>query len=349
MNLDELRDRLHDQAGEIDLAEPAPIPVLRRRTKQLRRRRVAGAGVTAVCGALVVLVALNNGMVPDRAEPANSPSPALATPTTPPDGLPERAIEDAPGDYVRDGIRYRAKVADSDLLDAQIRTGPISFQWEPAQDLVDFRAFCVLPGRPAAAEQAKVIVRVGGRAVTSRPCTGVAEPEAGEQASIGVPGLGIQTTKPVQVTATVVDRNNRAVAGAVTGVGVYTRGPDRELSPGYWFPERVEHHGYLYSLDEGTTITPVRTDYGPQDGQQDSPGFTPYLLAFGTVGVSTKHTFELAGTPGGQRVSVDPADGPAASMFFDAVPAQAAGQIVLRQLGTAPATGDLVLARYLPE
>ncbi|GAB2553666.1 hypothetical protein [Kribbella endophytica] len=353
MNLDELRDRLHDQADEIDLAEPAPLHTLRRRAGRIRRRRIAtGAGVAAVCCAVVAAAAIgsSSGML-DRTEPATSPTPSVSVPTAAlPDGLPSAKIVPSPKDYVKNGIRYQAKVADAELLDAQIGGSSVSFQFDAAQELVDFRAFCALPGEPAAAELAKVVVRIDGRAVTSRPCTRFPEPQAGEQPGIGVPGLGIQLAKSYQVTATVVDGNNRPIVrdGMVTGVGVYARGPGREVREGYWLPLRIQHHGRIYRWADSMTA-PVVSGAGPQGAGLDTPGFTPCLVAFGTVGVPGPHSFEIAGTTGGEQFTVHPADGAAGSIFFDAVPSQAAGSFELRQTGKTPTVGDLVVAIYLPE
>jgi hypothetical protein len=353
MNLDELRDRLHDQATEIDLAEPAPLDTLRRRAGRIRRQRFAtGAGIATACLALIAAVAIgNSSAVLDRTEPATSPTPSISSRTAaPPDGLPVTKIIPSPDDYVKNGIRYQAKIADSDLLAAQIGAGSVSFRWRPVQTLVDFRVFCALPSEPAAADLAKVVVRVDGRAVTSRPCTRFPEPQAGEQPGIGVPGLGLEIGRAVQVTATVVDGNNRPIVrdGMITGAAVYTRGPNREVREGYWLPERIQHHGRVYRWADSMTA-PVVSGGGPQHAELETPGFTPYLVALGTVGVPGPHSFEIAGPIGGEEFTVHPADGRGSSVFFDAVPSQAAGHLELRQIGKTPTVGDLVLAIYLPE
>ena len=355
MSLSKLRDQLRDQADEIDVNEPIPLIAVRDRAARLRRRRIAAvvAGGTAV--ALVVAVAVGKGVRTevDGVQPARTPTAVPSAAESPSDGLPSRRVAPAKGDYVKEGVRYRAKIADDTLQAAAIGSAgqsSISFRWTPVTTQVDFRIFCTIHDPQ---DIGKVVVRINGKPVGAESCDQFQDTEPGERAVARVPAkdLGLRVGHAVQVTASIIDGNGRLLnrPGQFVGAGIYSRSQDREYGsrdPVY-LPERIEHQGLTYQLEDSGTAA-VRLDVGQQDLVLPTPGFKPFLLMFGTIGVRQNHSFETAGVPGGEVFDIRPTDGRTSSIKFDGVAAQAAGEVILRQKASNSAKWDLVIAIYLP-
>jgi hypothetical protein len=359
MSLSKLRDQLRDQAGEIDVNGPVPLIAVRGRAARLRRRRMAAAAAGATAVALVVAVAVGKGLSTevDGVQPARIPTAVpSSTAASPSDGLPSRRVAPAKGDYLKEGVRYRAVIADDALQVAGIGSAgqsSISFRWTPATTQVDFRIFCTIHDRQAQ-DIGKVVLRINGKRVGTESCGQFQDTEPGERPVARVPAkdLGLRVGHAVQVTASIVDGNGRLLnrPGQLVGAGIYSRSQDREYGsrdPVY-LPERIEHQGLTYTLEDSMTA-PVRSGAGQQDVGLPTPAFKPFLLMFGTVGVRQDHSFEIAGVAGGEDFDIRSADGRTSAIKFDSVAAQAAGEVAVRQTAGDPAKGDLVIAIYLPE
>jgi hypothetical protein len=313
-------------------------------------------GCTAV--ALVVAVAVGNGLRAgvDGVQPARTPAPVpSSTVASPADGLPTRRVAPAKGDYLKEGVRYRAVVADDTLQAAGIGSAgqsSISFRWTPATTQVDFRIFCTIQDRQAQ-DIGKVVLRINGKQFGTESCDQFQDNEPGERPVARIPAkdLGVQVGHAVQVTASIVDRNGRLLnrPGQLVGAGIYSRSQDREYGsrdPVY-LPERIEHQGLIYKRADSMTALPVRSG-AQEDVALPTPAFKPFLLMFGTVGVRQNHSFEIAGVAGGEDFDIRPVDGRTSSIKFDSVAAQAAGEVTVRHTVGNPAKGDVVIALYLP-
>ena len=356
MSLSKLRDQLRDQADEIDVDEQIPLIAVRARATRLRRRRMAAvvAGGTAV--ALVVAVAVGKGLRTevDGVQPARTPPAVPSATESPSDGLPSRRVAPAKGDYVKEGVRYRAVIADDTLQAAGIGSAgqsSISFRWTPATTQVDFRIFCTIQDLQAQ-DIGKVVLRINGKQVSTDSCDQFQDTEPGERAVARLPAkdLGLRVGRAVQVTASIVDGNGRLLnrPSQLVGAGIYSRSQDREYGsrdPVY-LPERIEHQGLTYQREESMTARFILG--GQQDVVVPTPAFKPFLLMFGTVGVRQDHSFEIAGVAGGEAFDIRPVDGRTSSIKFDSVAAEAAGEVTVRQTVGRLAKGDLVIAVYLP-
>jgi hypothetical protein len=353
MSLDELRRHLDDQAAEIDLDTPVPLPQVQRRATQVRRRR-ALTGVVAAAACLAAgAVVLTGTPVLDRTEPAMTPRPVQpVVPKPVDDGMPSSPVKPAKGDYVKNGVRYQADVAGAELQVARIGDGPLSFSWTPTSTKVDFRIFCTLPGADSAQDMAAVVLRVDQKVITTRACDNVSDPLPGERFSADPSeDLGLRVGRPVQLTATVVDGNGRTVKspGLTLGAAVYTRAETRAFGTYQYveLPIFAQFHGRPYRLDGGS-VTPTSTDPLNANIEMQGPAFEPYLAVFGVEGSHQRHSLELAGTPGGRSYAFNPADGPGSGLYLAPVHAQAAGPVIIRQTGRQVVSGDLFLALYLP-
>ena len=113
MNLTDLRDELTTHADDLGTATDLRAGVAAKVTQTKRRRAVAvGAGATLAVAALAVGV-VTRSAGPPRPVPAGTPS--STAPMIGADGMPYRAVPDAPGDVVKDGLRYRSRVGDDTL------------------------------------------------------------------------------------------------------------------------------------------------------------------------------------------------------------------------------------------
>jgi hypothetical protein len=353
VSLNDLRDHLHDQAAEIDPAQPVPLAAVRGRRAQLRRRRVAATTAGTALVAMVAIVALSNGfrIVADTA-PASTPS---ARPTEPSDGLPSQAPKTSAEDQVQHGIRFRAEVAGDTLQAAavgRLGQGSVRLTWTPRNRQVDLRVFC---SRPVARGEdgRKVVLRVDGRAITTEACSSfsVTDPGSVVTARLTASELFRDRARPADITAEIVDLNGvpSVSPDQQVGFGLYSRPDDRPIvtNPDVSFPELVEHQGHLYRWADSMTAEFAKAQ-DQQGVSVQTPAFKPFIVVFGTVDVPELHTFEIAGVSGGQTFAVAPADGPLAGLKSVAVEAQAAGQVEVRPVGPSPARGTLVIGMYLP-
>jgi hypothetical protein len=214
---------------------------------------------------------------------------------------------------------------------------------------VDFRIFCTIHDPQ---DIGKVVLRINGKQVGTDSCDQFQDTQPGERAVARLPAkdLGLRVGHAVQVTASIIDGNGRLLnrPSQLVGAGIYSRSQDREYGrrdPVY-LPDRIEHHGLTYQREESMTSRYILG--GQQDVAVPTPGFKPFLLMFGTIGVRQNHSFEIAGVAGGEAFDIRPADGRTSSIKFDSVAAEAAGEVTVRQTAGNQVNGDLVIAIYLP-
>lgn len=353
MNVTELREHLRDQAAEIHRTQPVPVAAVRRRKEQLQRRRIATAtAAIAMVGSITAVAIGNNFGTTDDGAPANAPS---VQPVAPSDGLPTQYAPTSPSDHVQNGVRFRS-VAASDSLETatvgQVGQGSVSLRWAPGDRQVVIRVFC---HRPAAAggQNARVVLRIDGRVITTEDCSPfpVTDPGSIPTARLAPKDLFPNPTRPADITAEIVDASGvpSPSPDQQVGFGIYSSSDSRSISgnPLIYAPEVIQHQGVVYRLNDGLMMSgfsPTLTDQGVAG---PTPAFKPFIVVFGTVGVPTKHTFEIAGVSGGHTYTVAPGDGPLAGLKAIAVKAQAAGQVEVRPVGPDPTKGDIILAIYV--
>jgi hypothetical protein len=350
MSIDDLRHHLHDQAAEIDPAQPVPLTAVRRRRDQLRRRRIATTGIAGVV-VIATAVALSNGFRIDAdAPPASTPS--AVNPTTEPDGLPDDEPETSANDHVQNGIRYRAEVAGDALQAATVGKpgeGSVALRWIPGDRQVDIRVFCTYPGK-----EMKVVLRVDGRTISTEDCSSsrVTDPGSIVAGLLAPKTLFPDPARSANITAQIVDVSGipSRSPGQQVGFGIYGRSDDRPIgsTPDVAFPELIEHQGHLYRIDEGLMTAGFAPTMTQQSVSRQTPAFKPFVVVFASVGVPAIHTFEVAGVSGGHTYTISPGDGPLAGFKSIAVKAQASGYVEVRPVGDTPTKGMLAIGLYVP-
>jgi len=191
MNVTDLRDELTAHADGLGTAPDLAAGVAGRVRTTKRRRAVAAGSV-----ATLAVVALAVGVVTSLGRPAPSVpagSPSSAAPMVGADGMPFRAVPDAPGDVVKDGLHYRARVADDRLAAGFVGDrgqGQFTLAWEPTTTHVSVGAECYLPGLTAdEASVYMVTVSLGGTTgFFGSSCTGGRPQQRDLPAGGAVPG-----------------------------------------------------------------------------------------------------------------------------------------------------------------
>ena len=359
MNTTELRDELSTRAASID-APPSMSTAVAGKIRATKRRRAAAvAGAACAVAMLAGVTVVNAGRSAAPLVPAGTSAPSLLVAA---DGMPYRAVPPSPGDVARDGLRYRAQVADDRLAVAAIGAvgqGKVTMTWTPTSTHVSLATECWLPRADTQSvplETAFLLIdgkRTVGRGCASEPASPGALPAGG--ATLGEPGQGwdgLTVGKPVTMTVEAFDRQGRPVTDPRVRVSgaVYVLGPQRDvidMSTGKvvaQVPEVTENEGYRYRL---TSLTTKPATGGPATVR--TPSQTPFLVTYGSVGldpaggatgdVGRDYLVGLdaptGGNSGGVRVTVPQ-------------PARAAGAVTLRHEGPKPQRGVQLIAIYTP-
>jgi hypothetical protein len=354
MRIDDLRHHLQEQAGEIDPAQPVPLAAVRRRRAQLRHRRIATTGVAGIA-VIATAVALSNGYRIDAdAPPASTPSAVEPTayPAAEPDGLPDAEPAISAKDHLQYGVRFRSE-SSGDTLQAATVGKPgeqsVALRWTPGDRRVDIRVFCTRPDQPA-----EVVLKVDGRAVTTESCSRfrVSDPGSIVAGLLDQKVLFPHPAQAVNITAEIVEPSGAPSSSPVqqVGFGIYSRADNRAIgsTPEVAFPELIEHQGHMYRIDQGlmtASFSPTMTDQGVS---VQTPGFTPCVVVFASVGVPGISTFEVAGVSGGHTYTLAPGDGPLAGFKSIAIKPQASGYVEVRPVGDSPSRGLLAIGLYVP-
>ena len=309
MNLTDLREELAAHADELGSAPDfrAGVAARVRRTKR-RRATAAGAGATLAVAALAVGVVTSVGR-PAQTLPAGTPSGAVAT--TGADGMPSRAVPDAPGDITKDGLRLRANVADDHLavgVIGSVGVSLISADWTPTTTHVSLTGECYLPGADRAMlQRAQLRIRLqGAKGYFSTGCRASAPtdrdlPVGGWEP--GEPGQGwpeLTVGRAEQVVVEVVDgtTGKQLDLPGVRVVGaVYEQGESRAIhdeagTTRAALPEVVEHQGYRYRLT-AVSSGPLATGRLPE---LRLPADVPTIVSWGSAGDALTGTMAPDGT-----------------------------------------------------
>jgi hypothetical protein len=297
MNLSDLRDELTAHADDLGTAGDFS-PGVAGRVRATKRRRAVAAGSLAT----LAVAALTVGVLPSLGRPAPilpAGSPSSAAPRVGADGMPFRSVPDAPGDIVKDGLRYRAAVAGDTLAAGFIGDrgqGQFSLLWEPTTTHVSVGAQCWLPGLTGD-EAATYMVTVslagsrgffGGSCSAGRPAErdlpargtvpgepgqGWTELTVGRAASVRIQLVDAKTNQPVSV-------EGAQLTGAVYELGQTTPVRDETGRVVVDLPTAREHAGYTYRL-AATASGPVSP--GENEVQIGAPARGPFLVTSGTA------------------------------------------------------------------
>ena len=339
MNTTELRDELSARAASIDAPPTMSTGVAGKIRATKRRRAGAVAGAACAVAVLTGVTVVNGGRSTAPVVPAGRATPSVMVAS---DGMPYRAVPPAPGDVVRDGLRYRAQVADDRLAVAAIGAvgqGKVTMTWTPTSTHVSLATECWLPGADTQSVPLETaFLLIDGKRLVGSSC-------APHPASPGaLPAGGAFTVgKPVTVTVEAFDRNGKPVTDPRVRVSgaVYVQGPQRNVtdeSTGQAVaevPEVTEYEGYRYRL---TSLTTKPATGGPPTAA--TPSQTPFLVTYGSAGLDP-----AGGTAGDvgrdYLVGLDTATGGNSGGIIETVPqpARAAGTLTLRHEGAKPKRG----------
>jgi hypothetical protein len=354
MNLTDLRDELDLRTADVQ-ADPSSIAKgVKGRIRATRRRRVAGVAGGLGAAALALGLVLTN-----QASPV-TPSPIPAA-TLGSDGMPSRAVPDAPGDVVKDGLRYRARVAEDGLAVGVIGDAggqrSLTATWTPRTTHVSYLAECwLLPGTSqAVVEDTMVRASISGVEGHTESTCETRVPTNGDLSTDGYvpgePGQGhpeLQVGRTTTLTVELVRRDGTpaAIPGARLAAAVYDLGPQRLIEDDGGrivaaLPEVREHQGYTYRL-EALVSGPVGTGALPE---VSTPGDVPFLLTYGST--------TPAGDPGAGSlflVGLDEESSRIQGGGWSTLPqpAKVAGTVGLQSEGPRPKAGVAFIAIYRP-
>ena len=359
MNLTDLRDELSAHADDLG---PAPDlrPGVAARVRRTKRRRAAtGAAATLALAALAVGVVTDLGRPAPTVPAGRSSSTTSGAPMIGSDGMPYRAVPDARGDVVKNGLRYRARVADDTLAVGYIGdAGQAQFtmMWDPTTTHASVGAECFVPGL-SQEKAAAYLVKVGfegttgyfastcsggrpalrdlppGGATPGEPGQGWPELAVGKAAALRVQLLDARTQKPAAVDGVLL-------TGAVYEQGARQDVVDASGRTVATLPAVLEHQGYRYRFLAMQAGPGGRTPLP----HLATPAGVPFLVTAGSTGSDTSPDAGTTYVTGLAR------EAGATSGGWQTIPqpARAAGTVGLRTEGKAP-TGTAFVAVYVPE
>jgi hypothetical protein len=356
MNITDLREELAAHAHLVHADSASIAEGVTGRIRTAKRRRTAAVTGGLCAAALAVGVVLTNQGSPVM--PAPVPAATLGA-----DGMPSRLLPDKPGDVVKDGLRYRAKVGEDTLAAGVIGDAggqrSLAATWTPTTTHISYVAECwLLPGTDqAVAEDTMVRASISGAEGYVESSCDSRPPDSGDLASGGyVPGEAGQGHPELQIGATTTltvelvtrDGTPAAVPGARLAAAVYDLGEQRSIEDDAGhvvgvLPQVVEHQGYRYLL-EPVVHRPLGSGALPT---LKAPASGPYVVTFGTVGTGAWGAdpgfFQLDGLASDTSLVQE-------GGLTTAPQAAGSGQTLGLRLaeGTAPKVGYGVIAIYVP-
>jgi hypothetical protein len=259
------------------------------------------------------------------------------------EGAPIQTPPTSADDYVKDGIRYRAKIGGDTLIGAKVADrgkSSFDFSFTAPGGTLRLSDFCTARTGYAQPEY-WLRVEFNGAEVSSGSCSGDSI-DAGLGSSF-IPGdapppAGTQ----VKVTVRLEDVNGKPVTrpNDWIGLGVYAKGKQVVINKSTSLDEIREFGGHNYRLRDDVSHVPMANVRGLTIR---TPPDTPFLISYGsTSDADQKITIRLSsrsnetGDQGGGIGTVGEAAGPV-------------GKATVTVTGvTTKSTGELLLAIYLP-
>jgi hypothetical protein len=269
-----------------------------------------------------------------------------------PDGPPTQPPPTSAQDYVKDGIRYRAKVGGDSLAAAVIGSpgqASIKLKFTATGAKVSLRSFCTANDDQYGNPQYQVAVNLSSGVEKVSSCDSQSTDAGGVGGlTISVPGMVGQV---VEATVTLRDGRGRPVSrpGVRIGLGIYQPGAQRIIGgtgdQQVSLDEVTEHGGYLYKLTDVRTVDAMTTDHL----DIATPEGKPFLVAYGSTDLgAVTVTGTLTGlSPAGGGSSGSGEHGIGVGLVGEA--ARKAGTATLAVTGGKPTGGKLLLGIYVPE
>jgi hypothetical protein len=268
-----------------------------------------------------------------------------------PDGPPTQTPPTSAEDYVKDGIRYRAKVG-GDSLAAAVIGSPgqtsVKLKFTATGGKISLRNFCTANNDQGSNSQYQVAVNLSRVEDTSSCNSQSTDAGGGGGLTISVP---VMVGQVVEATVTLRDGRGRPVSrpGVRIGLGIYQAGAQRPIGgvgdKQVSLDEVREYSGYLYKLTDVRTVDAKTTDHL----DIATPEGKPFLVAFGStdLGAATV-TATLTGlSPAGAGTSNSGEHGVGVGLVGEA--ARKAGTARMTVTGGKPTEGKLLLGIYVPE
>jgi len=262
------------------------------------------------------------------------------TADAPPDGgAPTQAPPTSAADYVKDGIRYRAKIGGDTLVEAKIGNrgeGALAFTFTNPGGRLSLVDFCTATDS-GEEPRYRLSIKLNGEEATTGGCTG-GTIDAGTGSSATLPNSW-QTGQLVDVQVLLEDKNGKRVKNPDEwiGVGIYAKGKQRAISDSF-LDELREYNGFNYELAEvkqadakSATALELAT-----------PADKPFLVAYGTAGLAgDSPTVTVSGVAHGTT-----AGGGGIGVVGQA--ARPAGTVKVTLSTGRYTSGKLLVALYLP-
>jgi hypothetical protein len=268
-----------------------------------------------------------------------------------PDGPPTQTPPTSAEDYVKDGIRYRAKVG-GDSLAAAVIGSPgqtsVKLKFTATGGKISLRNFCTANNDQGSNAQYQVAVNLSSGVEDTSSCDSQStDAGGGGGLTISVPGL----VGTIEATITLRDGRGRPVSrpGVRIGLGIYQPGAQRIIGgvgvQQVSLDEVREYSGYRYKLTDVRTVDARTTDHL----DIATPEGKPFLVAFGStdLGAATV-TATLTGlSSAGAGTSGSGEHGVGVGLVGEA--ARKAGTARMTVTGGKPTEGKLLLGIYVPE
>ena len=271
-------------------------------------------------------------------------------------GVPTRIPPASPGDYSKDGIRFRAKAGGNALAAAVVGdTGQSSVHltFTPNGTPLLLRTFCTANNGGYDDPQYEVAVRIGNQVERRSTCfAGTTDVGAEGGGSISIPA----STEPMQATATLVDKKGRPVTvkDARLAFGVYYQGAQRVVTGPdgnkVYLDEVTEAYGYTYKLADLKTADAAST----RRLAIGIPTGKPFVLAAGSTALGDTGLVDgnVKGLDSDLYLSTDPTlpgSPDDLGLTQAAVPPRQNDTATLEIDQGHPTKGKYVLAVYLPQ
>jgi len=260
-------------------------------------------------------------------------------------GAPNRIAPESPDDFVKNDIRYRAKVGGDTLKAATIGDRgqtTLKFRYTASGAPVSFRTFCTANTAGAGEAEYQLSIQIGGVGERGPSC-------GGSSTSTDAGGSGGSTLadafkagQTYDITVRLQDRNGKPVTmpQVYLGLGIYEKGAQRTVD-GTSLDEVVEQGGYTYKLGEVKTVDATKTKVL----KIDTPADKPYLITYGSSDLGPNGGTVTLGLDGEDTGGSFGSGG--AGFGTTGQPAGPASAATLTLDGTAT-KGKLILAIYLP-
>jgi len=270
-------------------------------------------------------------------------------------GLPVRTLPPGAGDYLKDGIRFRSKVAGDVLLGAAVSDAgqqTVKLRFTATSASTGLRFLCT-GDRERFDRGPSLAVSIAGRRPAHLGCSsGRADVALTDEEPYVIQASAGQT---VEVTIGLVDKQGRnvTVAGARLGIGAYALHPPRlvETESGRaTIDDVIEYGDYVYKLAKVVTMDAA----SGRVLSLDTPAGKPYVVGYGYGLEANAEPGMVAQVDGlSQQLSfrLGQVDlmGPAKLTGSFGQPAREAGQVTLKMREGRPTKGVFYLALYLPE